>query len=234
MNKLYKILLVDKPGVFRSCLRYVLEKEKIGIITGETENEQEFFELLDYEFPDIVLMDIDFNNVNGVAATQKAISRYPHIKIISLSSFDNEESYTTMLKAGVKGYILKNSSLDELFKGIEEVAHDGFYFSSELFRRMIISNGHQNNNSAEKPSYSINSRELEIIRLLAHGYSSLEIADEIHLSPKTVDSYRSRLITKTQTKNTIELVVYALKKGLIYIDTSGEIKTLSLNANVSF
>jgi DNA-binding NarL/FixJ family response regulator len=216
-NKTYKIILVDDHRMFRNGLQLMIETEKVGRVIGEAENGQQFLELLENEMPDVVLMDIDMPIMNGVTATQKAVALYPDIKIIGLSMFGDEKFYTKMLKAGAKGFMLKKSGLDELIKGINEVASGECYFSNELLRKIVISLGDQKQHITDSPEDSITDRELEILQLLANGCSTLEIADEIHLSPKTVDSYRSRLLTKTESRNTVDLVIFALKKGLISI-----------------
>lgn len=216
--KTFKVILVDDHKMFRHGLKLMIENENIGTVIAEAENGQQFLDILEIETPDVVLMDIDMPVMNGLMATEKAVSRYPEIKIIGLSMFADKKFYTKMLKAGAKGFLLKKSGVEELFKAIKEVANGESYFSNELLRKIIVSLDVNNpKNDSNELGTKITDRDMEILQLLANGYSTFEIADSIHLSPKTVDTYRSRLIAKTGTKNTVDLIIYAIKNNLISI-----------------
>jgi len=217
-NSTIRIILVDDHMMFRKGMKLLIETEEIGQVIGEAENGQQFLDLLETLHPDVVLMDIDMPVMNGVLATEKAIEIRPGLNILGLSMFGDEKFYSKLVKAGAKGFMLKKSGIDELKKGISEVSRGECYFSSELLKNLIASLGpdpKENFGTEATPVFL--KRELDIINLLAQGCSTNEIAEKVYLSPKTVDSYRSKLIAKTETKNTVDLVIYALRKKLIHL-----------------
>ncbi len=215
-DKKYKIILVDDHAMFRNGLKLMIETRGVGEIIAEAQDGQQFLDLLDTHSPDIVLMDIDMPIMNGVTATQKAIEKNPRLNILGLSMFGDEKFYARMLSAGAKGFMLKKSNMSELIKGINEVAEGGTYFSNELLRNIVVNINKQKGTQGNEDK-EISDRELEVLQLLANGLSTNEIAGKCHLSPKTVNNYRSNLIAKTNTKNTVDLVIYALRAGLISI-----------------
>ncbi|MCK5537092.1 MAG: response regulator transcription factor, partial [Bacteroidales bacterium] len=117
------IVIVDDHKMFRNGIKLLIEVENIGNIVAEAENGQEFLDILETQKPDLVLMDIDMPIMNGIEATQKAIEKYPDLKILALSMFGDEKYYTQMIQAGAKGFILKKSGKYELEKSIWEIAN---------------------------------------------------------------------------------------------------------------
>ncbi len=218
MVKLLKIILVDDHALFRNGLKLLIETKKIGVVVAEAENGMQFLSHLESIKPDCVLMDIEMPIMDGILATRKALEIYPDIKILGLSMFVDEQYYGRMLNAGAKGFLLKKSGYTELIKGITEVVKGESYISAELLRSMIVNKYQGHNKLNEKEiSDDITDREFEILQHLANGSSTDEIAEKCHLSPKTINNYRSSLLTKTNTRNTIELVIFALKNNIIRI-----------------
>ncbi len=218
MAKLLKIILVDDHALFRNGLKLLIETKKIGVVIAEAENGTQFLSHLERIKPDCVLMDIEMPIMDGILATRKALEIYPDIKILGLSMFGDEQYYGRMLNAGAKGFLLKKSGYAELIKGITEVVKGESYISAELLRSMMINKYQGHNKLNEKEiSDDITDREFEILQHLANGSSTDEIADKCHLSPKTINNYRSSLLTKTNTRNTVELVIFALKNNIIRI-----------------
>ena len=210
------MIIVDDHKMFRNGIKLMVEAENVGNVVAEAENGQQFLDLLEDHKPDLVLMDIDMPEMNGITATQKAIEKYPNLRILALSMFGDEKYYSKMLSAGAKGFLMKKSGMSELIKGIKEVAEGESYFSNELLRRIVINIGKPKRSSSDTSS-EFTDRETEVLQLLCNGLATNEIAEKISLSPKTIDSYRSKLIAKTNTKNTVSLVIYAIKNGLISI-----------------
>lgn len=132
MNKKPKLVLVDDHLLFRQSLKCIITKENIGIVIGEVSNGIEFIKLLSQLKPDLVLMDINMPKMNGIEATQKALELFPDLKIIAYSMFGEEEYFSKMIAMGVKGFIVKSSSIDELEKAIGEVMKGKTYFSTQL------------------------------------------------------------------------------------------------------
>jgi len=211
-----KIALVDDHEMFRHSLKFMIEINKVGKVIIDVGNGEEFLKALDQQTPDLVLMDIDMPVMNGIIATQKALEKHASLAVLGLSMHGDEPFFSKMLNVGAKGFLLKNSGMDELFEGIKTVANGDPFFSNALLRNMMVkvtSNIKNVNNVATK----ITDREFEILQLIANGLSTQEIAEKSFLSPNTVNNYRSSLMSKTKTKNSVDLVMYALKNGLISI-----------------
>lgn len=217
-NKL-NVILVDDHKLFRNGIKLLIELENYGKVVAEANNGKEFIKLLENYQPDLVFMDIDMPEMNGIEATKIATEMQPDIKILALTMFGDEKHYTSMIQAGAKGFILKKSGKPELEKAIQVVAAGESYFSNELLRKIIVEIGNKKITERENSSEIVEftDREMEIIKLLCNGAETKEIADKLFLSTRTIDSYRSKLLTKTGTKNTVSLVIYAIKNGLVKI-----------------
>lgn len=136
MQKIPNLILVDDHLLFRESIKSILTNEKIACVIGEANNGIEFLELLLQLRPDLVLMDINMPQMNGIEATQKAIERYPDLKIIAYTMFGEEDYYQKMIALGVKGFIIKSSSIAELEKAIEEVMKGNIYFPDRFQRKI--------------------------------------------------------------------------------------------------
>jgi len=208
------LIIVDDHLIFQQGLKAIINSEGIATVIGEAANGNEFIELLSQHKPDLVLMDIDMPQMNGMEATQKAIEIMPDIKIIALTMFGDEEYYYKMIDLGVKGFILKSTGINELEKAIHDVMLGESYFSNELLRKIIL-------NFSRKKSETINeyknltSREIEVLQQICLGYTTEEIAQKLNISPKTVKSHRSNLLEKTACKNTPSLILFAIKNKII-------------------
>jgi DNA-binding NarL/FixJ family response regulator len=207
-----KIILADDHKIFRESLKKLLSSEKIAEVIAEASDGIQLLELLKTHDPDLVIMDISMPNMDGVETTKKAIEHKPNLKVLTLSSFNDEKYYYKMVEAGVKGFVLKNSGISELEQAISEVSSGGSWFSNELLQKVIISIG----KSAAKES-EISEREIEILKYICNGLTNDQIADKIHLSPDTIKWHRTNLLSKTGSNNTAALVLYAIKNKLIEI-----------------
>lgn len=218
-TKKLKIFIVDDHAMVREGLKALLEQEEIAETVYEAENGLVFLELLENFEPNIVLMDIDMPVMNGLEATEKALAKYPDLKILVLSMFSNQEYYSRFISSGVKGFILKSSGKRELEYGIRAVAEGDHYFSSELLQKIIIniSNPQPQINKTSANNPELTNRELETLRWLCNGYTTSEIAKKLNLSPRTIESHRAKLLYKTDTKNTVNLVTHAIKNKIITI-----------------
>lgn len=217
-NKL-KFIICDDHNMFRDGIKLLIESENIGQIIAEAENGAHLLEIIKNHKPDIILMDIDMPVMGGVEATAKISEKYPEIKILVLSMFGDEKLYIKMIKAGANGFILKTSGKYELENAIKQVAAGESYFSNELLRRIVSNIGEnkqlQHQNSKEKIEFT--DREMEILKHVCRGLTTNEIADIVSLSPKTIDVYRTKLLSKTNSKNTVSLVMFAIKNEIITI-----------------
>ena len=213
MNEL-RVIIVDDHKIFRKGLRFLLDDMEDIKVVDEAENGKEFLDLLDTTIADIVLMDINMPIMNGIDATIKALRENPKLKIIVLSMHGEEQYYDKMVEAGVKGFLLKNSDVDELSAAINAVGAGGSYFSQELLVG-ILNKRKQQKNPSEIIHFT--DRELEVLKLICKGYNNNKIADLLFISNRTVERHRANLLSKTNCPNSIAMVMYAVKNNIIEI-----------------
>ncbi|TDN99849.1 response regulator [Sunxiuqinia elliptica] len=214
-NRQYQIILVDDHTLFRNGLRILLNNQQEYTICAEAANGEEFLELLDKQKPDLVLLDIDMPVMDGIEAANRALKKYPELKIITLSMYGEEDYYYKMVDAGVKGFLLKNSDINEVKAAMQTVLEGGSYFSSELLQN-LVSSLRSKSQQHEKQNV-LSERETEILILICQGFSNQEIADQLFISKRTVDKHRSNILEKSESKNTAQLVMYAIKNQLVEI-----------------
>jgi DNA-binding NarL/FixJ family response regulator len=210
MNKT-KIIIVDDHLMVRTGLSLILKDNEKYEIIGEASDGADFLHLINSFSPDIVLMDINMPKMNGIDATREGMIRRPELKIIALSMHDDEEYIESMMQAGAKGFILKKVGAEELYKAIDIVMGGETYFSQDV---MKILTKKLFSKTKEGDAVIINPREKEVLEQLCLGLSTQEIADNLCISPRTVESHRAHLLEKTNSKNTISLVLYALKNKI--------------------
>lgn len=212
----HKILIVDDHALFRSGLRLLLSSSGKYDVVGEASNGIEMLQHLKSQIPDVILLDISMPDMDGIEAASTAFETYPNLRIITLSMYGEEDYYFKMVGLGVKGFLLKNSDINEVFSAIESVMEGGSYFSQELLFN-LVSNLRSSNEMVEDDNATLSNRELEILLLICKGLTNTEIADSLFISKRTVDKHRANILEKTQCKNTANLVVYAIKTGLVEI-----------------
>lgn len=205
-----KIVLVDDHALFRNGLKGLISMREGYEVVAEAGDGGEFLDMLPTLEADVVFMDISMPNVGGEEATRKALSLCPDLKIVTLSMFGEESYYTRMVEAGAKGFLLKDSSIEEVFDAIDTVAAGGDYFSQRLLSSMS-----NRLRGTELSSGELSSREIEILLAICRGLSNQEIAEELFISKRTVDAHRANILEKTGCKNTASLVVYAIRNQLV-------------------
>ena len=216
MDKL-KIYLVDDHKLFREGLKLLLSAQKFVHHIYEASNGKEFVENLSFVDCDVVLMDIDMPEMDGVEATKEALRIRPSLKIIVLSMYGDEQYYYKMIDAGAKGFLLKNSGIDKVVAAIQKVAAGESFFSEELLVNILNNMRDNKADTAGAADNDISDRELEILYQVCRGLSNQEIADKLFISKRTVDKHRANLLSKTGCKNTAALVMYAIKNKIIEI-----------------
>jgi len=209
-----KILIADDHRMFRESLRNILTTEKTADVLNEAENGKDLLELLDVYQPDIVLMDIAMPVMDGVEATKRAIQKQPNLKVLALSGFDDERYYFSMVEAGAKGFVLKNSGIAELKNAINEVYNGNNWFSSELLQKVISK---LNSKPKKNKLNDLTEREVEVLSLICESLTNEQIADRLNLSFETIKWHRANILSKTGCTNTAGLVIFAIKNKLIEI-----------------
>lgn len=213
-NKKPDLMIVDDHVIFRQGLKSILTLHNIAHVIGEASNGIEFLQLLPHLKPNLVLMDIDMPNMNGIDATEKALELMPDLKIIAVTMFNDEEYYYKMIDRGVKGYILKTYGINDVQTAIQNVMSGDTYFSNELLSD-IIKNFEILNKKNSLESTKLTPREIEILQHICLGFSTDQIAEKLFLSPRTVKSHKSNLLEKTDCKNTPALILFAKKNKIV-------------------
>lgn len=216
MNKI-DLIIVDDHRLFRNGLKALLKELPNINSVAEASNGIEFLEYINNNHIDMALMDINMPQMNGIEATREAIKKFPDMKIIALSMLNDEDYYFKMTDAGALGYILKDAGSEELALAIETVIGGHSYFSQDLLRNIIMSLSStvktEPNQIFEQVSFTI--RELEVLEQICQGMSNQQIADTLFISPRTVERHRANLFSKTGSKNSVNLVMYAVKYNLV-------------------
>ena len=213
MEKL-SVILVDDHQLFREGLNLLLSNFSFIGEIHEAANGEEFLSLLKGVKADIVFMDVNMPKLNGIEATRRAIEYDSDLNVIALSMYSDEDYYTKMIDAGAKGFILKNSGIQEVKSAIKHIIEGKNYFSQEILSGLLKSI-----NRKKQPSKSteLSEREEEILYQICKGLSNREIADTLHISKRTVDKHRENLLLKTESKNTAGLVMFAIKNGIVEV-----------------
>ena len=211
MAKEIKIALVDDHALFRNGLRGLIDGKQGCRIVAESSDGAEFLENEEAMSADIVFMDIAMPTISGDKATIMALERNPNMRIISLSMFGDENYYSRMVEAGARGFLMKDSSIEEVFAAIKTVMAGEEYFCEEIMQN--LSKALRRRDDAE----SLSEREIDVLLGICRGLSTQEIADSLFISKRTVDAHRANILEKTGSKNTASLVVYAIKHQLVEI-----------------
>ena len=210
MDKL-RLMIVDDHQMFRAGIANLLKQKECFEIVGEASNGLEAVELAIKLSPNVLLMDILLPDMDGMMATEKITTSNPTIKILALTSCEDEEYVVNMIRAGAKGYILKESPIDELVLAIHTLAKGSSYFGKEISNTIfsLLEKSDVDTSLKQKAKrLEITSRELEILQYIAAELTNKEIAAKLYISPRTVETHRRNLIQKLRVKNTAGLVRY--------------------------
>jgi DNA-binding NarL/FixJ family response regulator len=209
-----RIIIADDHQLFRNGLKILLNSFPDFEVTGEASNGEEFLKLIKTVEADVALMDINMPEMDGIEATRKGLKIVPGMNIIALSMYGEEEYYYKMVDAGAKGFLLKDSDINEVRDAIQTVVKGGSYFSQELLYHVIQKIKHREH---ESKTANLSRREKEILLKICEGLSNQEIAETLFISKRTVDKHRANLLGKTNSKNTASLILFAIKNKLIEI-----------------
>lgn len=210
------IVIADDHEIFRDGLKLMLGKYPEIKIAGEAQNGRELVEMVNTLNPDVILTDIKMPVMDGIDAVKKIISNNKDAAIICLSMFDEDDLILDMIEAGAKGYLLKNSDKTEIIDAITTVYNGNYFYSKTTSHKMIKLLAKSRIDpyaTRSKPEFS--EREIEIMQLICNENSNKEIGEKLFLSSRTVEGHRQRIMEKMDVKNSVGLVVYAIKNGLV-------------------
>jgi two-component system, NarL family, response regulator NreC len=219
MSAKIRLLLADDHVVVRSGLRMLLQAREDIEIVGEAENGREAVEKVRALQPDVVLMDVQMPDMNGIEATRRIKQVAPNTAVLALTMHEDDHYFFEMLHAGASGYVPKRAAPDELVKALHTV-HQGNVFLYPSLATRLVQDYLQRAESGDQPLVhdDLTPRELEVLTLIAEGMTNAEIADRLVISVKTVDRHRENIMRKLNLHNRIDLVKYALRMGLIDLE----------------
>jgi two-component system response regulator NreC len=212
--------LVDDHEIVRAGLRMLFSAEPEVEIIGEASSGEEAVTAVQELAPEVVLMDVAMPGIGGVEATRRIKASHPQVAVLALTMHEDAEYFFEMLGAGASGYVPKRAAPDDLMSAIHIVRQGDVYIYPSLARLLVKDFLHRSEASAPETREDLTPREQEVLTFIAEGYSNREIADALVISVKTVDRHRENLMRKLQLHNRVELVKYAIEKGMISIGGS--------------
>lgn len=223
-----KIAIIDDHQLFREGVKRILEFEKSFQVVAEGDDGNEVLKIVEESRPDVVLMDINMPNVNGIEATKEIVEKFPETKVIILSIHDDENYVTHALQTGASGYLLKEMDADALIEAVHVVAEGGSYLHPKVthslineYRRLSAerANSSHNFNNVEirRPLHLLTRRECEVLQMLADGKSNRKIGEDLFISEKTVKNHVSNILQKMNVNDRTQAVVVAIKNGWVEV-----------------
>ncbi|RKY07973.1 MAG: DNA-binding response regulator [Planctomycetota bacterium] len=212
-----RILIADDHGIVREGLISLVKSQVDMEVIGQAQDGNEVVRLAKELRPDIIIMDITMPGMNGIEATGVILAERPNTKIIALSMYSNKHFVAEMLKAGALGYVLKSNLFDELAKALHTVAMGRHYLSPRITDVLIedfVGRVHRHRALSDE----LTDRECQIVRLLTQGLSTKQVARKLHVSPKTIDHSRRRIMDKLDFSSVAELTKYAIHEGLTTLE----------------
>ena len=215
MSKI-KIAIADDYKIYRDGLKVGLSADDEMEVIMEADNGDDLIKSLESTAPDVILMDLKMPIMDGMEATKLVRKKYPSIKVLVVTMYEDDKFIIHMMENGANGYLLKNAEPDEIKRSIHAVYENGYYFNDlvnkALLKKLVLRNN-------LKPSFNQNieltERELQVLKLICEEKTAAEIGKEIFLSPRSVEGIRQRLIEKVGVRNTAGLVMFAIKNGIV-------------------
>jgi len=211
-----RILLADDHSVVRDGLRALLEKQPDMAVVAEAADGRDSIRLAEEQLPDVVIMDIGMPNLNGIEAARRILAANPRTAIVMLSMHQDESYVLRSLKAGAKGYLLKDSLRNEVIDAIRAVFHGRSFLTRKVSRMLQEDYMRQLESRGLDDSYDLlTDREREILQMVAEGKSNKEVAGLLNISQTTVETHRAHILQKLGLHSVPELILYAVRKGII-------------------
>ncbi|MGA2324370.1 MAG: response regulator transcription factor [Sedimentisphaerales bacterium] len=214
-----RVLLVDDHAMIRQGLCSLLEKQPDIEVVGSVEDGRKAVDIARELAPDLVIMDISMPNLNGIDATRKIIGEMGDVKVIALSIHSSRHFVAEMLKAGASGYILKECLFDELVEAIKTALNGGIYLSPKITGVIIDDYVKRLSTQYQPEGTVLTEREREVLQFLSEGKSTKQIAMQLHVSAKTIESNRQNIMDKLGINSVAELTKYAVREGITPLES---------------
>ncbi|MBW6480020.1 MAG: response regulator transcription factor [Bacteroidales bacterium] len=211
-----KLIIVDDHKIVRDGIRAILMCNKLYTVVADLASGKELFQVIDSLKPDIVVLDIGMPEMDGVEVTEKLSKEYPAVRVLILSANASEDWVMSAVKAGATGFLPKDSSRDEFLKALCYVSRGENYYGESV--AAIIYRSYVSilrNKNTEKKTEELSDRESEVLMAFSDGLSFKEIAYKLNISVRTVETHKNNILAKLDLKNTIDMVKYAIKNGII-------------------
>jgi two-component system, NarL family, response regulator NreC len=212
------VLLVDDHPIVRQGLRNLLDSMPDFKVVGEAGDGLQALEMIEKVQPQVLVIDVVMPGLTGLEVTQRVKRQWPAVKVIILSMQNNEAYVVSALKSGASGYILKDTGPEELVDAIRTVVKGERYLSKQLSERIINAYVSKMDEAEVDPYDTLTNREKEILHLVAEGFTNQEIAERLFISPRTAELHRSNVLNKLSLKNQVDLVRFAIKRGILPLD----------------
>lgn len=213
-----KVAIADDHKIFRSGVINTLTPYANINVVFEAEDGEHLLQIMQEQQPDVILMDLKMPKMDGIQATIKVKEKYPQVKVIILTMYEDDNFIVHLVENGANAYLLKNSEPEEIYEAICTTFEKGFYFNENVNLALLKKVLHKNKQQF-KPTFKnevqLTDRELEVLKLICNEFTTQEISEQIYLSPRTVEGLRQKLLEKLNVKNTVGLVLYAFRNGLI-------------------
>ena len=211
-----RVLLVDDHDLFRTGLRNLLEEQTVQVV-GEAADGMQAIRMVRELAPDVVVMDLNMPGMTGVEATRQVTSLAPLTRVVVLTISDQDEDVMNAILAGACGYLMKDSSIQDLMQGIRAAAVGESLISPHIAAKVLQRIRATGTNEADAAMIraELSDREIEVLKLIANGKDNAQIAADLHISPKTVKNHISNILMKLQIDNRIQAAVYAVRSGIV-------------------
>lgn len=209
------VLLAEDHNLVRQAIKFMIEADPDFSIVGEAADGLEAIELVDRLKPEILVVDVMMPGLNGLDVTKQVVQRFSETRVIVLSMHADEAYVLEALKNGASGYVLKESSIENLLDAFRQIRSGMLYLSPPLSQRAIQSYTERAQDSALAPYDELTAREREVMQLTAEGFTSSEVAKRLFISPRTAETHRANLMRKLNLRSQAELIRFALRKGIL-------------------
>lgn len=215
-HKRIRVLIVDDHTIVRAGIRLLLQAEPDIEVVGEAGSVQEVLAQMDTFKPDVILMDVAMPGASGIEATREIKRRWPHVQVLALTMHRSDDYFFRMLEAGAAGYVLKGADPGDLITAVRTVHRGEVYLDPSMAKKLVVDYLQRVRRGEVTPPYAnLTDREMEVLRLIAEGHTTDKISQLLGVSPHTVQTHRRAIMEKLHLHDRVELVKYAIRRGLI-------------------